>query len=521
MIVSINWRELPAWAANRLFLDYIEGGAASFYSYPLLGFREALEGRRNHPYPRQRIVQRIGAYNALLGAHPAVETNIAALRRPSTFCVITGQQAGFMGGPVYTAYKIISTIRLAAHLSSTLGTRVVPVFWLATEDHDFGEINHVHYLKDDGEVGRTRFAWAQEGHSVIELPVNDGVRRAYSDYLKRLPGPHVSRIEELFSPRIGDDYCTWHARIWSRLFGGRGLVIVEPTILREAARDFFQTCLRQSHRIRHLLQDVAKRLGACGYAPSLSADTAGQLYVIDDSGRRVRVTQPQEHLGGALENPERYSTDAALRPLFADVVLPVLASVVGPGEIAYQAMLRPLYELFGVPQPVMFPRKSYTIVAQNDLARLEGYGMTAKTVLTTELSPGNVLNNLMPDSTKELFASARAGVEAALAPLKTHLESIDPSLGNTWIRAVTNITKSIDGLEDRGATALMGKSGLSKGEVQMLRNALLPRGRLQERIFPLPHFLSRHGPGFLEAIFGAGDLDDFSHHVLSTEVLHG
>jgi len=521
MIVSINWRQLPAVAANGLFLDYVEGRAASFYSYPPLGFREALEGRRSHPYPRQQIVDQIGAYNARLGAHPAVEANIAALCRPSTFCVISGQQVGFMGGPVYTAYKIISTIRLAAQLSSTLGTRVVPVFWLATEDHDFGEINHVHYLKDDGEVGRTRFAWAQEGRSIIELPVNDEVRRAYSDYLKRLPGTHVSRIEEVFSPGIGDDYCTWHARIWSRLFGGRGLVIVEPPILRAAARDFFQTCLRQSHRIRYLLQDVAKRLGAAGYAPSLSTDTTGQLYAIDGSGRRVRVTRPQEHLASALESPERYSTDAALRPLFADAMLPVLASVVGPGEIAYQAMLRPLYELFGIPQPVLFPRKSYTLVAQQDLSRLRRYGMTANTILTQRVSPGHILRNLMPDSAKELFAAARSGVEAALAPLKTHLESIDPSLGKTWIRAVTNIARSIDGLEDRGATAAMGKLGLSKGEVQMLRNALLPRGRLQERVFPLPHFLTRHGPGFLEAIFGAGELDDFSHHVLSMEVRHG
>jgi len=160
-------------------------------------------------------------------------------------------------------------------------------------------------------------------------------------------------------------------------------------------------------------------------------------------------------------------------------------------------------------------------VAQQDLSRLERYGMTANTILTQKLSPGHILRNLMPDSAKELFAAARAGVEAALTPLKTHLESIDPSLGKTWIRAVTNIARSIDGLEDRGAAAAMGKLGLSKREVQMLRNALLPRGRLQERVFPLPHFLSRHGPGFLEAIFGAGELADFSHHVLSMEVRHG
>ena len=245
------------------------------------------------------------------------------------------------------------------------------------------------------------------------------------------------------------------------------------------------------------------------------------MYQVDGSGRRVRVAEPEAHLAGALENPERYSTDAALRPPFAGAMLPVLASVLGPGETAYQAMLRPLYQLFGIPQPVLFPRKSYTIVAQDDLARLERYRMTAETILTTEQSPGRVLRNLMPDSAKELFAGARAGIEVALAPLEAQLESIDPSLGRTWTRAVANIARSIDRLEDRSATAAMGRSGLSKREVQMLRNALLPRGRLQERVFPLPHFLSQYGFGFLEAIFGAGDLDDFSHHVLSMEAEHG
>ena len=523
MIASIDWRTLPAAAENRFFLDYVSGtgSAAGFYAHPLSDYGAALAARRTYPYPRLEVTERLARYNARLGAGEKALANIAALADRDTFCVVGGQQVGLLGGPAYTAYKIVSTIRLAAHLAEALGVNVIPIFWLATEDHDFNEINHIHYIQSDGEVGRVRFTWENEGHPITDLPAGEEARRAVDDYFRSLPpSPHLTEIVERFFPQTGEDYCTWHARIWSRLFSAHGLVMAEPVALRPAASSFFRLALEQHVQIRHRLREVAFRLSDAGYVSALPADAAGQVFTFDEGGRRVRVTAPEERLRGSLD-PERYSTDAALRPLFADAMLPVLASVLGPGEIRYQAMLQPLYDLFGVPQPVPFPRKSYTIVSRDEAERIGRYRMSAADILAGELNPDDVLRGLVAHADLELFASARLGVEAALSPLRPYLEEIDPNLGITWTQSLNGALRGVDKLEERGIKAMLSKSGLSKGEVQALRNALLPRGRLQERGLPLTHFLNRHGFGFIDEIFGAGDLDDYSHHILTLEETDG
>jgi len=518
MIAHVAWRDLPLVADNRLYLDYISGieRVASFFTHAPSDFSASLAARCAYPYPRDDVADRLAEYNAQFGASPAVFTNIEALRQPAAFCVTAGQQVGFLGGPMYTAYKIITTIRLAIHLTETLRVTVVPIFWLATEDHDFNEINHAYYPKADGEVGQVKFAWDQQGRPVADLPVSDRVTQAYRDYFEHLPSsPHLAQVREQFAYRGDKDYCTWHARIWSQLFSEYGLVIAEPTTLRPPAGKLFRSALQHRDEIGSRLAGVSQRLNAAGYEPSLSADTAGQMYTIDGEGHRIRVTEPLQHLETALEHPERYSTDAALRPPFADAMLPTLASVLGPGEIAYQAMLRPLYDLFRIPQPLLFPRKSYTIMARRESDRLGRYQMSATTILTKGLNTGAVLHHLVPPSETALFDEARLKVEAALTPLRSHLEEMDPNLGKTWMQTLNNSMRSIDKLESRATKVLMSKLGLSKGELQALRNVVLPRGRLQERVFPLPYFLSRHGPHFMDKLFSAGELDDFTHHILT------
>jgi uncharacterized protein YllA (UPF0747 family) len=216
-------------------------------------------------------------------------------------------------------------------------------------------------------------------------------------------------------------------------------------------------------------------------------------------------------------NPERYSTDAALRPLFADAVLPVVASVLGPGETAYQAMLKPLYELFSLAQPLLFPRKSYTVVSGQEAERIARYKTDASAVLSQELDLDATLSSLVPDSERELFRVARREVEAALAPLCPYLEGVDPSMIRTWTQTVAASQRSLDKLEQRAFKARMGQLGFSKKDLRGVQNALLPRGRLQERVFPLAHLLNRYGPGFVDSVFSAGTLEDFSHHILTME----
>jgi uncharacterized protein YllA (UPF0747 family) len=275
--------------------------------------------------------------------------------------------------------------------------------------------------------------------------------------------------------------------------------------------------MEQTNHVAHRLADVSQRLVVAGYEPWLTSAQSGRLFTLDPMGRRVRTDDSQEHLRRAREHPEFYSTDAALRPLFADAMLPVIVSVLGPGETAYQAMLRPLYDLFDLPQPLLFPRKSYTIVAQSEADRLGRYGVTVADVLTERLEMDAVMRGLAPPEELGMFDSASRGLEAALSPLSSYVESVDPTLGKSWAQTLARSQTNLDKLAARVARARLSRLGLSRGELRALSNSLLPRGRLQERVFPLPHFLSRHGMGFLEELLSAGRLDDFSHHVLTVE----
>ena len=406
MIDIINWRDLPAMADNRLFLDYVAGrpSALDYYTHGPTDYAAALEARRTFAYPRTAVADLLERYNRDLGASECTLANITALREPDVYCVVGGQQAGFLGGPAYVAYKIDCTIRLAARLSAELGVRVVPVFWLASEDHDFGEINHVHYVQPDGEIGRTSFDWSGKGRPIADMTVTPEVTAALETYWSSaLAGPHTDSVRAMTTPATGR-YCDWLASLWLKLYADDGLVLVEPATLRPAAGSLFRFALEHRAAIGERLGDVAARMIKDGYTPLLDAESAGVLYTFSDNGRRVRVQDPPAAAAEAEEHPERFSTDAALRPLLADSVLPVIASTLGAGELAYQGMLRPLYDLLQTPQPVCFPRTSYTMVTASQQERLAAYGLRLRDIVMAELDIDGVMHAMMPAKDLARFA---------------------------------------------------------------------------------------------------------------------
>ena len=517
MLVRVALYDMPAATASALCVDYLEGKAraSAFYPYGPRDLGEAIRARSAYQYPREEIVPLLRAYNAALGASSRTVEHIEALADAGTVCVITGQQAGLLGGPVYTAHKIATTIRLAAQIEASCGRRCVPVFWLATEDHDFGEINHAYLVQPNGEIGRVGFGWAQQGRPIAALPVDGRVRRAVEAYWANAAGgPYLDETRAQFAAQEGEGYAAWSARIWSELFAEHGLVIVEPRTIRPAAGAFFAQALRQSSEIRHRLDEVSCQLRDAGYSPQLQSQWAGQPYTFDREGYRVRVEQPERHVEDAAARPERYSADAALRPILADAMLPTVASVLGPGEIAYQGMLRPLYELFEVPQPQAYPRKSYTLVSAGEAERLAAYGITAQQLLREEVVMDEVMAKLVPAAERDVFEVAEGAVAAALAPIRSHLVARDPRLGRTMAQHVARAQRSLADLKRRAYRSCLEQMGYSRGELRALENVLLPRGRLQERVLPLPHFMMRHGKKVIEVLLSAGELEDYDHSIV-------
>jgi len=499
---------------HRFFLDYVrsDGSAVRFFEHPPTALEAAADAPRSIDRSRQPLVALLRAYNERLGASPSTLSNIDALAEPETLCVLGGQQAGFLGGPLLTAYKIRAVVRTARRFSARIRRRVVPIFWLATEDHDFSEINRIRYLDAAGDVQTISFDWDGRGRPIEDLPITVDVRTAFDSAMELLPHDAES-TRALLAPVRSDDYGTWHARIWSRLFADHGLIVIEPRTVRSLAGPFFAEALASTEAIRGALREASAELRADGYPPPMDPEQVGGLFALDDG--RVRIDDPSRHAARAAEAPERYSPDAVLRPLLADALFPTLANVLGPSEIAYHALLRPLYRLFDRPQPLALPRLGYTVLDGRQASLLERCGLTVADLFAEGFDPAQATRDSASPELLARFAERKASVRAALEPLVSPLEQLDPGLPARWNQTADRIEQQLEQLEERAVRVDLARRGISLRELRRVLVEILPTGRPQERVLSLLHVAIRHGLRWILDLESSAKPGEYAHEVLT------
>ena len=501
---------------NRFFLDYVcgEESALRCFEHAPAALAQAADARRSIDLPREELAAHLRAYNERLDASPVALANIDALAKPGSLCVIGGQQAGFLGGPLFAVYKILTVLRAASWLAGRLQTHVVPIFWLASEDHDFTEINRARFLDESGDLRTISFDWEGRGRPIEHLPITGEIRTALAEALGFFPEDRAA-TRDLFLPGPSDDYAVWHARIWSRLFAGSGLVLVEPRTVRSMAGPFFAEVLASADKIAAGLTESADELRSHGYAVPMDPEKAGGLFAFSEDGRRVRIADPSRCASRAAESPGDYSSDAALRPLLADSLFPTIASVLGPSEISYQAMLRPLYRLFGIPQPILLPRHGYTLVTPRQASLLSQCGVTVSDVVAGRFDATAVARSSASPALLERFAERKAGVRTALEPLLEPLATLDPGLPARWRQTVDRIEQQIDQLEERAVRADLARNGISLRELRRLGAEIRPTGRPQERVLSLIHVAARSGLQWIFELESAADPDEYAHYAVT------
>ena len=500
---------------NRFFLDYVSGeeSALRFVEHAPAALAQAADARRSVRFPREELAAHLRAYNGRLAASAAALANIDSLAKPGSLCVIAGQQAGFLGGPLFAIYKILSVLRAASWLADRLRTPVVPIFWLASEDHDFTEINRVRLLDKSGDLRTISFDWDGRGNPIERLPITGEIRTALDEALGLFPKEHAA-ARDIFLPDPSDDYAVWHARIWSRLFADSGLVLVEPRIVRSMAGPFYAEALASAGEIATGLTESAGALRSHGYTVPMDPEKAGGLFAFPEGGRRVRVSDPSGHVDRAGESPEGYSPDAALRPLLADSLFPTIASVLGPSEISYQAMLLPLYRLFGIPQPILLPRHGHTLVTPGQASLLTRCGVSVSDVLADGFDPAAAARSSVSLSLLEAFAERKAAVRIALSPLVEPLAALDPGLPIRLRQTADRIEQQIDQLEERAIRADLARNGISLRELRRLTAEIRPAGKPQERVLSLIHVAARHGLQWIFELESPADPDEYAHYAV-------
>lgn len=509
------------YSESPFFLDFIEGrkGATEFFEHSINSVHRLGEARQAYftQHTRSEICDVLQEYNRTLDASAQTMGNIERLRDPNALCVIGGQQAGFLGGPLFVVYKIASMIRTAAWLSDRLSIPVLPIFWLASEDHDFTEINHTRWLDDSGALRTISFDWKEQGRPIEQLPMIETIHRAFEEANQRISFSKASDAA-IFSPAENDTYCTWHASIWSRMFSHAGLIIVEPRILRPLAKPFFMRVLSEPDVIRAALDQSASQLENCGYPVPLEPSRAGRLFGFTEDGIRKRIEESPSELN--LPDPIAYSTDAALRPLLADSLLPTIANILGPSELAYHAMLHPLYQHWEIPQPLAIPRQGATVIPKADFELLGGLAIEISEALHPEFNPTDIAKRMASDESATEFAAAQERLEDALLPLKSHVIKLDPGLETRWRQTVDQVQHQVARLEDRAVRAELARRGISVKNVQSLKPLLRPMEKAQERILSAFSFIAKYGVEWIHEMITRGEPVRFEHQLIVLEESH-
>ena len=434
-----------------------------------------------------------------------VETSLNLLEEEGTACVVTGQQAGFLGGPLLTLLKAMQACRLAADLAGRWGRPVVPIFWNHGDDHDWGEVAHawIHNRNQDlqkfalsaGEgAGRQPVSRLQLHDEVHDLRV---LRAALSQAFEE--HAHTADAMDLVFPREGEALTTALTRTLTRLLGSHGLVVLEPDWVRPALGRGLAHVLG-SHPVEHLDEGpidparaaLAFRVDARGRTAVRPAPEGFQV-----DGEPGGAT-PAELAAMALDDPAGWSAGALLRPLVQDKVLPVAATIGGWGELAYHAQLPRLRDHLDLPRTPFVPRVSATLVEPELAHALERVGTTVREVLAAEGSWAPAHEH--EPAVLGALESQRDRAREELLALRPALRELEPALEASLKRTADILAKELGKLLTKVQRVHRNASGTGEKQIKRIVHGLLPRERPQERVWTLLQALAPHGQDLVEAL---------------------
>lgn len=489
---------------------------------------------RNLSDSRRAVAQILTRQNKHFGSGETALINAAALAESDTLVIATGQQVGLFTGPLYTVYKAITAVKLAERLQGVLGVKVVPVFWMASDDHDFAEINQVTVCPSD------------ENPITLTLrPVDPEDRRSASD---RRFGPEIAAVLDAYQTALGTapvaldvinlltsacppdrSLSDGFARLMARLFKDRGLVIVDPTdpALKPLVQPIFERELLNPTVSTQAVRHAADQLTVAGYHPQLDrqSDTVN-LFRYED-GQRSALTYREGRFHSRNEqtvldsdaaldlvrsNPTLFSHNVITRPIVQDTLFPALAYVGGPAEIGYYAQLREVYQQYDLPFPVVYPRASLTLIEPRIARLLEKHDLAVSDFASGAMETFHQrLRDEMPESLVTSFHRIRADVARQLAELGEQVVPVDPTLQRLTEAALRKMEYELDRIEDKTLQALKRSHRLMRDQIVRAETQLYPNRQPQERVANIWGYIAVYGFGFMDTLFEAIDVSDFSH----------
>jgi bacillithiol synthase len=485
---------------------------------------------------RASVADILERQNRAWNASPKTLENIARLRGGAS-AVVTGQQVGLFGGPLFSVFKALSTIKLAQEATAA-GSDCVPIFWLATTDHDLDEISQVSLLGPDGSL--QKFSSATRGLS--DAPVGTVTF-----------GPEIEPLVESAAGMLGDSEATKFLRdayrpgenfgrafghLLSRLFAEWGVILLDASDpeLHRIAAPIYSAAIERAAELDEALLARGRELEAAGYHQQVKVTPSSTLlftlrdgarvpvhrqpnaagsFVVRSLDREEAIPQP-ELLRQIASEPQRFSANVLLRPVVQDYLLSTLAYVGGAAEIAYFGQGAVVYKaLLGRPTPII-PRFSATIVEAKPQALLERYRLSLPDVLRgPEALREALATHALPSDLQSAFDQAESSLRQSLAPIQQSLERLDKTLLEAAANAGSKMQHQLEQLRSRAARAELRQSEVVGRHAELLSNNLYPNKVLQEREIGGVYFVARHGVELLHDLYDTLRTDCLDHQIIS------
>ncbi len=456
--------------------------------------------------------------------------NITAFR-DGALAVVTGQQVGLFGGPVFSIYKALTAVKLAGE-AKRLGIECVPVFWLATEDHDLEEVSQIHIPGAEGELEK----FQSSAHDGENAPVGTICFGAEISELtaraKELLGETELSALVADCYRPDESFGTAFAKLFARLFADFGVIILDGSDpeLDAIATPLYRDAIERLPELNRALLERDKELQAAEYHQQVRiTDTSTPLFLMRE-GARVPLhmdSATQFHAGAnaiskaellqlADSAPHSFSPSVLLRPVMQDYLLPTITYIGGAAEIAYFAQVATLYlELAGRVTPIL-PRFSATLIEAKPQALLEKYRLGFSDLFHgCESLKEKIGASLLDPKLQTSFDQAKTGVERSMTSVRQSLEHLDKTLLEAAQNAEAKMLHQLESLRARAARAELRQSEVAERHARLLSNALYPEKTLQEREYAGVYFLAKHGRELLQGLLDTINPDCVDHQLIT------
>ena len=526
---------------TRLFADYLTYSPKIQQFYPrspnITDWRtQETPGQRYDAQRRARVSAILERQGRAWGAPEKTAANLARLRAGAS-AAVTGQQVGLFGGPLFAIYKALTAVKLAEEATAA-GVDTVPVFWLATTDHDLAEVNHTALPGSGGTLQTLTSA----SHGVEDAPVGTV---AFSDEIQQVvqsaaeclgDSPITDLLRESYRP--GENLGSAFARLYARLFADWGVILLDPSDpdLNAVAAPLYGAAIERAAEIDDALLARGKALESAGYHQQVKVTPSSTLLFTLKNGARIplhrrlngntmefliqggKITQ-EELLGRIAATPQNFSPNVLLRAVVQDYLLPTLCYTGGTAEVAYFAQAAVVYqELLGHVTPIL-PRFSATLVEPKLQGLLERYQLSL-----TDLFQGEeglrekIAAKILPAELQQAFERAGGGLEDSLKAIRSALQKLDKTLVEAADNAGSKMQHQLETLRARAARAELRQSELVSRHAQQLSASLYPNKSLQEREIAGVYYLARYGAELLHDLYAHLHTDCHDHQIIQCGV---